>query len=344
VTPAAGRLRDRLVEEGKRKLMLPALQAIFGELEPAMGVSPRRRAALLELLEELEAAKEVQLTKLNPDHFALPALPRSVLVLGVEPRSVKPPPPTPVWRPELAWASGLRLALSDVEFLSQVDRFLRDVDPTEPIVPIRERSLELTGDEKRLDRLVGTRLFDPGRLSLALLRCQQVHPPFVYARVHASPAALVIENHQTYHSMLKTPTAIPDVGLLVYGAGNHITGSITYFADIEPRVRAIKYFGDIDLEGLQIPRRAHYVAQSLGLPPVDPAPDLYRLLLCVGRMAKADPVSSAIATRAANWLPEDLRGEVVEILVSGRRMAQEAVGHKVLVEMGVRMAAGDIKR
>ncbi len=282
MTPAAERLRDRLVEEGKRKLMLPALQAIFGELEPALGVSPRRRTALLELLEELEAAKVVQLAKLNPDHFALPALPRSLLVLGVEPRSVKPPPPTPVWRPELAWASGLRLALSDVEFLSQVDRFLRDLDPTEPIVPIRERSLELTGDEKRLDRLVG---------------------------------------------------------LLVYGAGNHITGSVTYFADIEPRVKTIKYFGDIDLEGLEIPRRAHYVAQSLGLPAVDPAADLYRLLLCVGRMAKSDPVSSESATRAANWLPEDLRGEVVEILMSGRRIAQEAVGRKVLVEMGARMTS-----
>ncbi len=105
MTPAAERLRDRLIEEGKRKLMLPALQAIFGELEPALGVSPRRRTALLELLEELEAAKEVQLAKLNPDHFALPALPRSILVLGIERRSVKPPSPTPVWRPELAWAS-----------------------------------------------------------------------------------------------------------------------------------------------------------------------------------------------------------------------------------------------
>jgi len=162
--------------------------------------------------------------------------------------------------------------------------------------------------------------------------------------VHAAPAALVIENHQTYHSMLKTPTAIPEVGLLVYGAGNHITGSVTYFADLEPRVKTIKYFGDIDLEGLEIPRRAHYVAQSLGLPAVDPAADLYRLLLCVGRMAKADPVSSAIATRAANWLPEDLRTEVVEMLVSGRRMAQEAVGGKVLAEMEARMAAATIKR
>jgi len=337
VTPAAGRLRDRLVEEGKRKLMLPALQAIFGELEPALGVSPRRRAVLLELLEELEAAREVQLTKANPDRFALPPLPRSVLVLGVEPRTVNPPPPTPVWRPELAWAGGLRLALPDVEFLRQVDRFLRDLDHAEPIVPIRERSLELTGDEKRLDRLVGSRLFDPGRLSLGLLRCEQVHPPFVYERVHSAAVALIIENHQTYHSMLNTPTAIPDVGLLVYGAGNHITGSVGYFADIEPRVTAIRYFGDIDLEGLEIPRRASYVAQPIGLPAVEPAAALYHLLLRVGRTAKADPVSCATATSAAKWLPEDLRGEVVEMLVSGRRMAQEAIGRKVLVEIGTRI-------
>lgn len=335
MTPAAMRLRDRLVEERKRKLKLPALQSIFGELEPALGVSPSRRAALLELLEELEAAREVQLTKANPDRFALPPLPRSVLVLGVEPRSIKPSLPTSVWRPELAWASGLRLALSDVEFLRQVDRFLRDLDPAEPIVPIRERSLELTGDEKRLDRLVGSRLFAPGRLSLKLLRCEQVHPPFVYERVHSAASALVIENHQTYHSMLKTPTAIPDVGLLVYGAGNHLTGSVSYFADIEPRVEEIRYFGDIDLDGLEIPRRASYVTEKMGLPGVEPAADLYNLLLRVGRTAKSDPVSHATATRAAKWLPEDLREKVVEMLVSGRRMAQEAIGRKVLVEMGV---------
>lgn len=340
MTPAAGRLRDRLVEEGKRKLMLPALQKIFSDLEPTLGVSPRRRAALLELLEELEAAQEVQLTKRNPDRFALPALPRSVVVLGVEPRSASPSPPTPVWRPELAWASGLRLALSDVEFLRQVDRFLRDLDPAEPIVPIRERSLELTGDEKRLDRLVGGRLFGPGRLSLALLRCEQVHPPFVFARVHAVPTALVIENHQTYHSILMTRIAIPNFGLLVYGAGNHICGSVSYFADIEPEITAIKYFGDIDLEGLEIPRRAHYVAQKLGLPSVEPAADLYRLLLRVGKVAPADPVSSAIASRAANWLPVDLRDEVVGMLVSGHRMAQEAVTSKVLLDTKSRMANG----
>jgi len=89
----------------------------------------------------------------------------------------------PPGRPELSWAGSFRLTPAEVEVLRHVDRFLRDLDLDEPVVPVRERSLELTGDEKQFDGLRGSRLFAPGRLSPALLRYEEVHPPFVYERV-----------------------------------------------------------------------------------------------------------------------------------------------------------------
>ena len=57
------------------------------------------------------------------------------------------------------------------------------VSRDELVVPARERSLEVFGDEKALDRLAGAALFGPGRLTLALLRCRRVVP-----RLHCEPA------------------------------------------------------------------------------------------------------------------------------------------------------------
>jgi len=48
-----------------------------------------------------------------------------------------------------------------------IQRFLREGGRSAPIVPIKERSLDLFGDEKRLDALSATSLFAEGRLTCA---------------------------------------------------------------------------------------------------------------------------------------------------------------------------------
>jgi hypothetical protein len=63
-----------------------------------------------------------------------------------------------------------------VRFADLVDDLLARVG--RPTVPMRERSLELFGDEKRLDRLATTRVFASGALTLDLLRCHSVSIPF----------------------------------------------------------------------------------------------------------------------------------------------------------------------
>jgi hypothetical protein len=61
-------------------------------------------------------------------------------------------------------------------------------------VPMRERSLEIFGDEKALDRLVTSVLFGPGRLSLTQLRAYRSRPPLPAMRVGEGPVLLVVEN------------------------------------------------------------------------------------------------------------------------------------------------------
>jgi len=68
-------------------------------------------------------------------------------------------------------------------------------------------------------------------------------------------------------------------------------------------------------------------AADLGLPPLVPAGRLYRLLIEHGHPAPADTRTNlAKARAAASWLPLALRGSVLDVLVAGNRLAQEA-GH-----------------
>ena len=63
------------------------------------------------------------------------------------------------------------------EDLIKLNSFLSERREDRVDVPIKERSLEIFGDEKRLDALRNTVLFDDGRLTLEHLRCFAVAEP-----------------------------------------------------------------------------------------------------------------------------------------------------------------------
>jgi hypothetical protein len=181
------------------------------------------------------------------------------------------------WRPELSWAARLPLRRSEFDALRAIQAFLRDRSVETPIVPTGERSLELFCDEKRLDVLRrNRRLFAPGRLSLEMLRARLFSPPFAYRRVGAGPVALVLENVATYHSVLATVPANSPVGLVIFGAGGNFSASVCYLAELASEgpasfIREIRYFGDLDRRGLEIPIAANAAAREVGLPAVRPA-------------------------------------------------------------------------
>jgi hypothetical protein len=94
------------------------------------------------------------------------------------------------------------------------------------------------------------------------------------------------------------------------------------------------YFGDLDVRGLEIAAAASTTAESLGLTPVRPSVDVYMLLLTHGRPSRAlkrAPTADRVADAVA-WLPPRVRTPVTELLVTGHRMAQEAVGMDVLAD------------
>ncbi len=304
--------------------------------EPDLASAVDRRSRLLTALERLVAAGVVRPLPTRrdaQDRSALPALPLVV-------RPVAESKSAPAARvalpadllPELAGAQELdRPRVDEIDTLRAVNDFLRDFDTTRPVVPLRERSLEIFGDEKRLDALVGRRLFTMGILSLELLRCYEVHPPFVYQRVSRAPIALVMENHHTYDSARRVLARDPrGIGVVAYGAGRAFCASVTYLGDLEPGVECAYYFGDLDGPGLSIAQGAAEVARHAGVAPVVASRALYRALLDSPARRPGVVADTEAAASLVAWLPVDLQAEAMTLLMAGEWIPQEAVGLETL--------------
>ena len=103
-------------------------------------------------------------------------------------------------------------------------------------------------------------------------------------------------------------------------------------AQLDPRPAAIWYFGDLDIEGLQIAANAEAAAVRHGLPPVRPALPLYQALLSGGvRQSGKKALDEATAWTATAWLDDGLRSAAAAVLTAGARIAQETVGYEILV-------------
>lgn len=344
LSAAASALDGRLREGQARRADLPRLWQAFVAADPAHAADPEKRARLAALLDELAAAGRVAYPSARSwERTPLPPLPRFVTVVTDETVARRRTSLDYAWHEALAWAATARLSPGQIEFCQRVNRFLADGGARRPVVPIRERSLELCGDEKRLEAMLDGALFGPRRLTLALLRAERVAEPFAFTRLGEAPLLLVAENATTYRSLVTALPADGPVGVVAFGRGWQFCSSVVSAAGLDPPVSRIAYFGDIDAEGLRMAARAAAVARAEGLPPVEPAAVLYRLLLSVGtpQPARGGPIQVAgEASALAAWLPADERGPVADLLAAGRRLAQEWVGAEVLLRHREEVATG----
>jgi hypothetical protein len=100
------------------------------------------------------------------------------------------------------------------------------------------------------------------------------------------------------------------------------------------RVTDIRYFGDIDVTGLDIPQLASAPALDRGLPMVRPAVHLYSMLFEFGldKPSADRPTSRERAIRLATWLPREHQERTIALLMNKRRIAQEWVNRRRLAE------------
>ncbi|MET7481962.1 hypothetical protein [Streptomyces sp. NPDC005538] len=245
---------------------------------------------------------------------------------------------------------------------SAISNWLHALRAPELEVPLRERALEIFGKreyiaefpepEKCLDHKgFGGPLFEKRADFHKLIRAFPTDPPLLNARfTRFSPDAqstslssgdilLVVENSATYTSLVRRLRELEHqhrIGCVAWGVGRSFTASVRSIGthhrsdgQTATPFTEIRYFGDLDVSGLEIPVKAAQAAADLDLPPVRPTDVLYRDLITVGNPlpGKERSRTRAEAKALVKWLGagHDLE-PVVDVLVKGERWAQEAVG------------------
>jgi hypothetical protein len=239
------------------------------------------------------------------------------------------------WASQFSFLTSARITVAP-EDLVKLNDFLLNQIGSRPVVPIKERSLEIFGDEKRLDALLSTSLFRDGRLDMEKdLRCEIIGEPLGWKRGQAEAAAqpiIVIENAATWQSYCRWNSERKLFSAVVYGCGNRFADGARYLADIFIELggaRRIFYFGDLDPQGLRIPQEASTHTQAAGWPTVEPHLWSYRELLKLGEGRgqpwEGEPPSSTLC----DWLGE-CATPVRQLFAASQRLAQEHVGWEFL--------------
>ncbi|HFE47134.1 MAG TPA: hypothetical protein ENJ18_16885 [Nannocystis exedens] len=239
------------------------------------------------------------------------------------------------WPHELAFVAKLS-RVEQLDELLAIKRFLANGGRNRQLVPKRERSAELFRDEKRLDALMRSALFEPGRLSLDVLRCHEVVAPMVFERGPPGGEGrplLIVENLHTYASFRRWNKRHGEYAAVAFGHGAAFRKSVRDVPRLRETVSGgqIEYFGDLDAKGIEIPCESAVTLLEISGLQLVAASRWYELLL------DRDPgfpqprtKRSVDVSRALVWLPSDLSQRVAELFARGLRLPQELVGWEQL--------------
>jgi hypothetical protein len=322
----------------RKRIEAPLYRRIFAEVCPALS-APEARTKLAGWLTQLAENGDVLLPKGQRlyDRSSSGDLPAWIELVRPEAATA----PFPVEPESYAWAHELRFACAvrdarQLDVLLRVQHFLANGGRDRPLVPAKERSIELFGHEKRLEMLKTGILFDEGRLSFELLKCFPVPPPLLFEAASPSDSrpALVVENYSTYHSFTRWNREARAFCAIVYGHGDAFKTSAAGLAEVvggwvwDGR---LLYFGDLDPEGLLIPLAASATLSTIDLPALFPHGGCYRRL--IERASTLNLPSGdrlCLPTECREWLGEGLASQVDPSFARGIRLAQELVGWEEL--------------
>lgn len=335
-TPAArsaeiAALADGIRATGAVRIRLDDLWPLWAGAAPRLVGDPTQVPALAHALEVLRADGVVELPTTSWDTSTKPPLPRWIAVPAARrtPRHrgwIRFP-----WRPELGWVASLP-TLSDTRLRDLIainDWLTRTDGGRAPVVPMRYRSAELFGDEKRLDRMARTNLFGPGRLSLQMLACVRRPAPLPAVVVGQGPDVLVVENSDTYWVAVDALTKRCDhpIGAVAWGCGNAFPSQVGALgvdvAGRGPVIGRVWYWGDLDPTGVAIASEAATAAAKANAPPILPAAGLWAAL--ADQPVQDQNQIDWTGTSGHLWLGPELWQRFAHVRDANGRVAQEAV-------------------
>jgi hypothetical protein len=332
MTPLATAMAEAVSAAPLRRVPLATLIAAAAAVDRSGAVSLGWRSQIAAAIEELADAGIIELPRTRWDTSSEPPLPAYV----TRPPATRPPTnasDTIVWHAELGWAAELdaanELSGADRRFLESVNAWLRRRGTT--IAPQRERSLDICGNEKALDKVIFTPIFAPTRLTYEMLRCEPCWPP-VHQEILGPGPWLIIENWTTFRSVARAARDRGWTGRLIWGAGNQVGTRLASLAAARERpIAGLCYFGDIDIAGFRIARMAAGRTESLGLGKLTAARALYQLCRDAGVPgAIARQKTGDLEQWTQEWLGGALGMEIARLISDGSRIVQETVGVELL--------------
>ena len=300
--------------------------------------SRRRLAADLRTLAENEIIS-LPASKSSFDRTALPALPRFVRLLkksaateAIFDHQIFP------WSLPMSFVAGL-VRLPNPRIAQQLNDFFRGDWTSRILVPVKERSYEIFGNEKMLERVLDGQLGYEGRLTLESLRCYRVPLVPVHRVFNNGNDVLIVENEATFDSVSRWNAEYGKFRMVIYGRGREVEKIADFLhGEVQSNPCTIYYFGDLDRLGITMPYRLSRMLEQKGGRGISPATACYRLLLRQPPTTITmedtedefdDPIDSEWAAALA-WLPVDTRNDAKTLLAADRRIAQEATGWELL--------------
>lgn len=318
-----------------QRISLDALREAFAKERPELASSGNFRERLRARLEELAAAGLIRLPAANGsawDKVGAPSLPKWVQ----RPTTAAPARTDPqaiAWLPIMSFARKVRQR-SDVDAACAINQFLIRNRHALEAVPLRERSLQIFGDEKALDRRCRNGALFNGQLSLDAIGAFDPAPPLPYEAIDAPGlSVLLLENHHTYWSFSSWNSQARKYAAVVYGAGWAISRCGPALATVMQQTggTGIEYFGDIDPTGIRIALKLATQIKNAQLPPLRPAEELYTRAFQDGVRRPLSRTPSRLQLEEAKiWLPASLHSHIEQLYAAGRRIPQESVGLDVL--------------
>lgn len=272
-----------LIAVGRPLLQLPQVLSSWDAADAGWAGTSESRMRLADALNRLEAVGTVELPSRHGAMWdrALPWLPTRIGVPCNRTQSMRGLDAATVpWVPALSWAgSWIRTARPQQRLrlaLVAVNRWLASTMGSEPEPICREeRSLEVFDDEKALCALEGSALFDKGRLTLELLRCQAPLGGVRIARFTDKGPVLIVENKATFDSAWRAlrqrvgAAKHPGYAAVLFGSGDEAVSLVRDLKELDALIGVhasyVEYAGDVDIAGVSAAAAFIRAALSAGL-------------------------------------------------------------------------------